>query len=266
MTTFKFALFLFVGINLVFAKSVWDAPPTLDLSQYTQGPGQDFTTTTEFNRTVWTNVFDTDGGYHFWFSKTTDIGLMIASSADLKWPQVGFMQTFSTDCTTGFGYGVFHFTASIPASNAKQGFGINLALWNSDGSWVIAKNNNTISEVDILEANVGDGFSTLHYYDPKAPYNDGYKAWDVKDPQTGQTLNLTQWHNYDFLWLDGVMALYIDNHLLYNITGEQVPKDTAHGGCDKTLGAQVVIQVAYEPLPTIQLLLQNMWHYTPNKK
>eukprot|EP01121_Diplochlamys_sp_Union-15-3_P020288 TRINITY_DN788_c0_g1_i1.p1 TRINITY_DN788_c0_g1~~TRINITY_DN788_c0_g1_i1.p1 ORF type:complete len:270 (+),score=43.94 TRINITY_DN788_c0_g1_i1:73-882(+) len=244
-------------------KQYKDAPPIINLGNYTKGPGQDFTTSSWFNTSVWTNVFNTNNGNNFWFSKTKEWGLLISSNQQAGWPQSGFMQTYSSDCSTGFGYGVYHFTAAIPSSNEKQGYGINLILWNADGSWIDAKNGNTISEVDILEANDNQGFSTLHYYDANSGNHNGQLFHAVLDPTTGKNLDLTQWHDYDFLWEDGLMALYIDSHLLYSISGEQVPKDKAHGGCNKTFGAQVVIQVTLEPLPTVQLMLQEMWFYTP---
>jgi hypothetical protein len=70
------------------------APATLNLNGggWVQGKGQDFLTTGGFDTSVWTNVFDSDGGYHFWFSEEADTGLLIGSEASESWPQAGFMQ------------------------------------------------------------------------------------------------------------------------------------------------------------------------------
>ncbi|MGI4815002.1 MAG: hypothetical protein ACRYGG_16955, partial [Janthinobacterium lividum] len=242
-------------------------PTTLTLTPFSNATGQDFTTTTAFNTAIWTNVYGTG----FTFTGTSD-GLKITSSSTTSpaWQQSGFMQLY-TGASGGFGYGLFTFRAR--AGQSIQGPGVNLVLWNADGSWLSSGNvgvtgKGTYSEVDPLEsingtATVqGTGFSTVHYYDSTQANNHGQESVALVN-SSATAINLNTMHDYALYWADGIMALYVDETLLWQRTGERVPKDYAHGGCNKTLGAQVVVPSGTTEVATsVVLNIANMYHYT----
>ncbi len=233
--------------------------------------GQDFTTASGFDTTVWNNVFtQVASGVNagFYFSKTKD-GLWITSTGaansstvnngatnQKNWPQSGF-QNAESGLSAGHGYGTFHIRAR--AGQKTQGAGINGIMWRSDGKWLDESLGNQFTEIDIFEAwsSNGTSVSTLHYYDPTVSgYHNGQLFNGLTYPSG--TDNTTM-RDYDVVWKAGSLALYIDGVLQYNNTSDHVPLDYAHGDCNRTLGAQVVIQTSTQPLQTIQLFVANAW-------
>lgn len=216
--------------------------------------GQDFTTATSWDTSIWTNQYGT--GY--WFSQSIDgVLLSMASNTSPAWQTTAFMET-PNGCANGFGYGTFHYRAGIPASNADQGPGVNLILWRMDNDWIDPALGNIITEDDLMEAwsSNGTGTATLHYYDST-------QANGTTDGQMQTKLfDVTGLHDYDEVWAAGSMTLYKDGVQMRQLTGSQVPKDYADGGCNYSLGAQVTNQVTQTGFPTVQLWIANAWHST----
>lgn len=251
--------------------------PTLDMSNYTLDKGQDFTTTSSFDTSVWTNVFATDT----WFSDTAAEGLWLGSDVDdsPSWSQNGFMQTPNSCRKAGFGYGVFQWVGKV--GQQDQAPGANMVMWRADNDWIDPKLVNAdgsgyLTEIDILEDwdYNNYGTSTLHRYGTAADPNHA----DYYTLATGSTtvglngvanaggtsINITTKHTYDVVWEAGMMELFVDGSPLWKYTGEVVPKDGAHGGCNETLGAQVFPNGATQTLPQDLLILFNMYHYNDN--
>ncbi|MCA1664886.1 MAG: RICIN domain-containing protein [Myxococcales bacterium] len=240
-----------VDENNVFSTSSAYAPAQFNAAT---SVGQDFTTTSDWDRSVWTHQYGT--GY--WFSKTSN-GVLLSMSASTGWQTTAIQQlTVAGNCAAGFGYGTFHYRAGIPAAQKGQGPGVNLILWRMDNDWIDGQLGNVITEDDIMEAwsGNGQGTATRHYYD----------AAKVNGGTNGQIFSglgdVTGLHDYDEVWTTGRMTLYKDGVKVSELTGGQVPKDYAHGGCNYSMGAQVInptgyTQVAY---PTVQLWLANAWH------
>lgn len=236
--------------------------------------GQDFTTTTAIDKTVWDNVFSqvasgVNAGLYMSNSKD---GLWITSTGSANsstqkngatlqynWPQSG-LQNSESGKSAGHGYGTFHIRAR--SGQKTQGAGVNGIMWRSDGVWLAENLGNQYTEIDMFEAwsSNGTSVSTLHSWDPSAPLNYG-----VRNGQNFNNLTFpsgtdnTTMRDYDMVWKPGSLAFYIDGVLQYNKTGSQVPLDYAHGDCNRTLGAQVVIQTGTQTLNTIQLFVANMW-------
>jgi hypothetical protein len=213
--------------------------------------GQNFITSSKFDTTVWTHQYG--GGYWFPNNGTDPLLLDMANYTSTPWTNTAIMQT-PDGCSKGFGYGDFHWRAGIPAANANQQPGVNLILWRMDNQWITAALGHIVTEDDIMEAwsANGTGDATLHYYNTAASPN-GQNI-------TGLGL-VTGLHDYDELWLAGSLVLKIDGVVIRALTGSQVPTDYKHGGCNYSLGAQVIKPNGYtmQGLPTVQLQLANMW-------
>ncbi len=213
--------------------------------------GQNFVTSSKFNTAVWTHQYG--NGYWFPNNGTDPLLLNMASYTSTPWINTAIMET-PGDCSKGFGYGDFHWRAGVPASNANQQPGVNLVLWRMDNQWITAKLGHIVTEDDIMEAwsKNGTGDATLHYYNTTASPNG--------ENITGLGL-VTGLHDYDELWLAGSIVLKIDGVVIRALTGSQVPTDYKHGGCNYSLGAQVIKPTGYTMtgLPTVQLQLANMW-------
>lgn len=234
--------------------------PNLDMSNFTVDKFQDFTSTTAFDRSLWTNVF----GTAFWLSGQAPDGLWMSSSqfTNPEWQQSGIMQLLGSQygqCSSGFGYGLFHWRAR--AGQLHQGAGINLILWRADGLWIDPRAGTDVdTEIDALESWDGNGtaVATEHSYDTASSGNNHQVFHTLSFPAG---TDITAMHDYDIDWEAGSLTMYVDKIPQWQTLGAAVPKDAAHGGCNETLGEQVVIQTGYEPLPTVQLMTANSGHY-----
>ena len=168
---------------------------------------------------------------NFWFSGAN--GLLIAGQASNGYAGAGIEQPCSGK-TGGEGYGTFDFTGA--AANAGQGAGICFVLWRSDNGWISSNLGSQYTELDILESWDGTktGQATDHFYSPTAPGNNGQTYHAISG------IDLTQDHTYQMVWAKGSLTYSVDGKELYQITGSQVPLDAADGGCNYTMGAEVV--------------------------
>ena len=132
---------------------------------------QDFTTSTGPRTSLWTNIYQ---NYNVGtsYSDTAATGLQISMHDPLYYPGenssypygtgIGFEQTTSSACNTGFGAGRFHYRAYL--STSGQGGGANLILWDADGSWgqtpAWADGVPIVDEWDVLETEIGNGVQT----------------------------------------------------------------------------------------------------------
>jgi len=222
---------------------------TLDLNDFTTVFNDDFTKDTSLNTSIWNNSWGS--GINYWFSDSPQ-GLLIAGQSSNGYAPVGFMQSPS-GTTAGEGYGLFQFTGN--AAMAGQGAGICFVLWRADNQWLDSALPNTYTELDILESWDGTqtGQATDHYYDPNVSGNDGQTFHGV----TG--IDLTKSHTYSMLWQPGSLTYYVDGTELYQITGADVPKDAADGGCNYCMGAEVVNENG-----PVGLYIQDMSYSTLN--
>ena len=232
--------------------------------------GQDFTLVPKnspssmINSQVFTHCFtDSDTpAVGFYFAGPPD-GLWITSNNDSIpvanqygfWSQTGFEQLY-TGPSGGFGYGTFHWR--MRSCQLKQGPGINLIMWRTDNKWLEADCGNQYTEIDVAEAWGYDGSSTFtfHWYDPTASGNNGQVYHGIPFPAGTDN---TTFHDYDLIWTRGSMAFYLDGVQVFNDTSSHIPKSFADGDCNRTIGAQVVIQSHYETTADMQMALQNCW-------
>ena len=205
----------------------------------------------------------------FWFGGASGLWIMSANyeltNKGQPFPSSGFMTPTST-CAAGFGYGTYHWAAQVGYAPAQtnQNPGANLILWNADGTWVNPAQGTQLSEVDALEtwmnnvSGLGAPFQTMHFYAAGWPSNDGYmENFSVIYPPG---TDYTSYHDYDVVWGPDSLTMYIDGIPEMGAPPGYTPLDYAHGGCNKTLGAQLAMQSKQALfLPTAQLLLQNAW-------
>jgi glycosyl hydrolase family 16 len=158
--------------------------------------------------------------------------LLIGGQASNNYAAAGIEQA-PTGASAGEGYGLYQFTGA--AAIAGQGNGICFVLWRSDNVWLDSKSPGELTELDILESWDGTrtGQATDHYYNAASDQNG-----QVFHTISG--IDLTRDHIYAMDWEKNSLTYYVDGEELYQITGSTVPKDTADGGCNYTMGAEVV--------------------------
>ncbi len=246
----KFRSYLLAGIGML-TLAAPAAAYTPQVFNPATATGQNFVASSHFDTSVWTHQYG--NGYWFPNNGTDPLLLSMSNSTSTPWINTAIMEN-PNDCSKGFGYGDFHWRAGIPAGNATQEPGVNLILWRMDNKWITASLGNIVTEDDIMEAwsKNGTGDATLHYYNTAASPN-------------GQSISgvgvVTGLHDYDELWYAGTMTLKVDGIVVRTLSGSQVPTDYAHGGCNYSLGAQVIKPNGYtmSGLPSVQLQLANMW-------
>ena len=237
--------------------------------------GQDFTlvpmntawnASNGINQKIWNNIFWNGGtnnpGPQFYFAGST--GLWIASKSALGWPNTGMMQQ-DTTCSAGFGYGDFHWRSA--QGQTAAGPGSNQIMWPADGDpgWpgiIKGSSDNHIGEVDVSEVNYAQNdtmFSTFHYFDPNAPYNNGQIQHVPITYPTGSG-DMTAMHDYDVIWGPGSLVIKADGIVQMTAPTGQVRADFAHGGCNYTLGAQMAMQAtSHDSAPDDWIEIANMW-------
>lgn len=217
--------------------------------------GQDFTVDKVINPKFFPNVGGPSGGR--WASGSKPTGLLQTMGAATGWLYnaiQGITVAGSERNVGDYGYGTFYIGGGIPIANKTQGPGVNWVLWRADNKWLQADMAGVITEVDIMEAwnKDGTGTATFHFYDPTAPGHNGQIFVGLGD-MTGTHHMALQW----FKDGGGVrhMRLFKDGFMLKEIIGAQVPAAAIDGGCDYSLGSQVIEPTGYTQsgLPTVQL-------------
>lgn len=167
-----------------------------------------------------------------WFSGSN--GLLLMGHASNGYTATGIEQPSNAN-SDGEGYGTFSFTGA--AAQAGQGTGICFVMWRADNVWLDASKPGMLTELDILESwdNTTNIQATDHYYNTSSNQNGQIF-------HTVSNMNITAFHTYNMVWAPGSLTYSIDGKQIYQITGAAVPKDTAHGGNNYVLGAEVVTE------------------------